>query len=77
MSDKPTDFEKELINLEKIVQELTTGDLSLKKSMKKFETGVEIYKKCQAELRRVEKKISLLTKGLQEEVFTPDAPGEE
>ncbi|MBW2176625.1 MAG: exodeoxyribonuclease VII small subunit [Deltaproteobacteria bacterium] len=33
-------FEKAMENLETIVQELESGDLSLEKSMKRFEEGI-------------------------------------
>ena len=76
MTEKEIDFEKNIQNLEKIVDELTSGDLPLEKSMKKFEKGVDLYKKCQMQLQVVEKKISLLTESLKEEVFAPDVQSE-
>ena len=40
------DFEKALKELEKIVRELESGDVSLDESLKKFEKGIELYKGC-------------------------------
>ncbi len=72
MPEKEYDFEKNLQRLEKIVEELTSGDMPLEKSMKKFELGVELYKQCQEQLKIVDKKITKLTETLKEEAFNPD-----
>jgi len=48
-------------NLETIVQELESGDLSLEKSMKRFEEGIKLSKFCSDTLDATEKKITLLT----------------
>ncbi len=67
MSTKDENFEKIIINLEKIVSELETGELGLQQSLTRFEEGVKLYKKCKGELDKAEKKISVLTEGLKEE----------
>ncbi|MBL41004.1 MAG: exodeoxyribonuclease VII small subunit [Chloroflexi bacterium] len=54
------DFEKSLEKLEKIVDELENGDLSLEKSIKTFEEGVKITKHCQSLLNKAELKIQKL-----------------
>ena len=54
-------FEKAMENLETIVQELESGDLSLEKSMKRFEEGIKLSKFCSDTLDATEKKITLLT----------------
>jgi len=66
---KEGDFEKYLESLEEIVKELESGELSLEKSIDKFEKGVELYKNCKKILNQSEKKISVLTENLKEEEF--------
>ncbi len=66
------DFEAQLIKLEKIVQELESGELGLEKSLESFEEGVKLYKSCKTTLSRVEKKVAKLTEGLREEEFDPE-----
>lgn len=53
-------FEKSIEALEKIVEELESGDLSLEASIKKFEEGVKLSKNCSKKLDETEKKISIL-----------------
>lgn len=53
-------FEKNMENLEKIVQELENGDLNLDDSIKKFEEGMKISKECNKILEDAEKKITVL-----------------
>ncbi len=65
-------FEENVEQLEKIVQELEKGDLNLDESIKKFEEGMNLSKKCNEILEEAEKKITVLIKkndGLQEENF--------
>lgn len=64
---KEGDFEKYLESLEEIVKELESGELSLEKSIDRFEKGVELYKNCKKILNQSEKKISVLTENLKEE----------
>ncbi len=46
--------------LEQIVQELESGDLSLEKAIKKFEDGVRLSKLCSKQLDETEKKVTML-----------------
>ena len=62
MVAKPT-FEKALSDLEKIIQELESGDLPLEKAIKKFEQGMGLSKFCEKTLDETEKRISLIIKG--------------
>lgn len=55
-------FETALNKLEKIVEELESGDLSLEKSLKKFEEGIGLSKFCSKKLEETEAKISRLVK---------------
>ena len=55
-------FEEALEDLEKIVERLESGDLSLEESLTAFEEGVRLVKFCNRKLTEVEKKIELLVK---------------
>ncbi|THB70358.1 MAG: exodeoxyribonuclease VII small subunit [Gammaproteobacteria bacterium] len=54
-------FEKSLSELEKIVEKMENGDLSLEESMKQFEKGVELTRVCQTVLDQAEQKVKLLS----------------
>ena len=53
-------FEQALQLLEKIVQELESGDLPLEKAMSKFEEGIQLTRFCSQKLDETEQKINLL-----------------
>ena len=56
-------FETQLEALEKIVQGLESGDLTLEESLSQFEKGVVLTKDCQSILNTAEQKVSILTNG--------------
>lgn len=60
-------FEQSLTQLEKIVQELESGDLPLEKAIDKFEEGVKLSKICGQKLDETEKRINLLMLGSNSE----------
>ncbi len=65
-------FEEMMQELEQISQDLEKGDLSLDESMKKFEEGIALSKKCSEILETAEKKIKILIQDedkLKEEDF--------
>ena len=53
-------FNKGLTELEQIVKQMDSSDLSLDESLKLFEKGVSLTKLCQKALQDTESKISLL-----------------
>ena len=55
-------FEENMEQLEKIAKELESGKLNLDDSIKKFEEGMNLSKKCNEILEEAEKKITILTK---------------
>ena len=57
---KSIDLEKSMVELEKIVEQLEAGDLSLDKSLKQFEKGVKRSRECQASLTDAEQKVQIL-----------------
>jgi len=50
-------FEEALEKLEKIVQDLESGDLSLEESVKSFENGIELSKLCKKKLESAEQRV--------------------
>jgi len=54
------DFNKGLTELEQIVKQMDSPDLSLDESLKLFEKGVSLTKLCQKALQDTEARISLL-----------------
>lgn len=62
-ADPPEEnFEASLKRLEEIVVELERGDLSLEKSLAKYEEGIHRLKRCYRILEEVEKKIVLISR---------------
>mgnify|MGYP006306433759 CR=1 FL=1 len=55
-------FENALEELEKIVNELEKGGLSLDNSLDKFSRGMKLIKMCHSRLDKAEKKIELVLK---------------
>ena len=59
---KELKFEEALEKLEKIVEDLEGGDLSLDESMKRYEEGIHLSKLCSKRLEEAKKRIELLLK---------------
>ncbi len=76
MEEKEMNFEEAMQELETITRELEKGDLSLDESVKKFEKGMEVSKKCNEILENAEKRITILLKQeneeYKEENFVPE-----
>lgn len=53
-------YEESMKELEQVVKELESGELTLDESIKKFEKGMELSKHCNSLLEDAEKKITLL-----------------
>ncbi len=58
-------FESNLINLEKIVSELESGNLSLEESLEKYKKGIELVKKCNTIIENAEKEVQKLTEEIK------------
>lgn len=73
MEEENLNFEIAIKTLEQIVQELEKGDLNLDESVKKFEEGIALSKKCTKILEQAEKKITILIRedeDTKEETFS-------
>jgi exodeoxyribonuclease VII small subunit len=55
-------FEEALKKLEKIVEDLEKGDLSLDDALKKYQEGLELSRLCSQRLESAKKKIDVLAK---------------
>ncbi len=79
MSEK--NFEKSLAELEKIVEKMEEGGLSLNDSLSLFEKGVKLARFLREELDKAEKKIAILLKdeqgAIKEEPFSLSDEDEE
>ncbi len=62
MKEKEQDFESALEKLEKIVESLENGELSLSEAIKKYEEGMGLSKFCTKKLHDIEKRIEVLVK---------------
>ncbi len=73
MATKKTDinFEKALEELEGIVEDLESGELSLENSLKSFEKGIKIARQCQEQLSKAELQVQKLIEENGELKTTP------
>lgn len=64
-------YEKYFLELEKIVKEFESEDMSLDQSMKNFQRGIELYRKCQSILEETDAKVKILIDE-KEEIFNEE-----
>jgi exodeoxyribonuclease VII small subunit len=57
---KSSNFEKDLQELEDLVEKMEGGDLSLEDSLVHFERGIALTRACQKALTEAEQKIQIL-----------------
>ena len=68
-------FEQSLQELEKLVEKMEAGNLTLEESLKYFERGVALTKSCQKALTEAEQKVQILLEKegkVQLQDFEPD-----
>ncbi len=63
MSTKKLSFEEALERLEKIVNQLESGEITLDKSIEAFEEGQKLVTFCLKQLEQAENKVKKLTRG--------------
>lgn len=59
-SSEKIDFEKAMEELEKIVNDLESGELTLDESIAAFEKGIQLSKLCQKKLEAAEERVKKL-----------------
>ncbi|WP_006786872.1 exodeoxyribonuclease VII small subunit [Thiorhodospira sibirica] len=69
--EAPPDFAQALEELERLVQRLEQGDLSLEDALSEFERGLALTRQCQHALAIAEQKVHILTEQGAVE-FSPD-----
>jgi len=70
MDDKKMSFEESLKRLDKIVQDMESGEMELDAMISAFEEGQRLVKSCSAKLNEVEKKIEKVVKGADGQIAT-------
>ena len=73
-------FESALQRLEQITEELEQGDLSLEKSLKKFNEGIELVNFCTSRLEEARNQVDLLlqeNEGIETTPFSDEETGGE
>jgi exodeoxyribonuclease VII small subunit len=70
-TDKLPDFEKALEELESLVEQLESGDLSLDQSLSQFKRGVELTRHCQGVLDKAQQTVHKLMDTDDEETAVP------
>jgi len=56
------DFEAALAELEKIVEQMESGEQSLEESLKSFQRGIELTRACQRGLKEAEQRVEKLVR---------------
>ena len=59
---QPLKFEAAIEDLEQVVEQLESGDLSLEDALAAFERGVGLVRYCNQKLSEIEKKVELLVR---------------
>lgn len=54
-------FEQAMAELEQVVSKLDRGDVALEDSIKLYERGAELKKRCEAKLKEAEEKVAAIT----------------
>ena len=73
MSNK-FDFNKGLAELEVMINKMESGDLSLEESLKYFEKGVKLHRKCHSALMDAEQRVNILS---EEDNYSKEKPFED
>jgi len=68
------DFNKGLAELEVIINKMESGDLSLEDSLKYFEKGVKLHRKCHSALTDAEHRVKVLS---EEDNYREEKPFED
>ena len=60
-TDDAITFEDALAELERLVESMESGGLSLEESLKSFERGIALTRHCQESLQAAEQKVTMLS----------------
>ncbi len=68
-SDEKLTFEAAMLELERLVEKMEAGDLTLEQSLQAFERGVVLTRLCQQQLQQAELKVQQLNSDGELEAF--------
>ena len=74
--DTPLDFERALADLEVLVQQLESGELSLEQGLEAYRRGVQLVRQCQERLEHVEQQVKVLEADLLRPLVDDDLRGD-
>ena len=74
---EPKDFESALSELEALVTDMETGQLSLEKSLSHYRRGMELISYCQRVLKEAEQQVRVLEAGELKDLPRGDAAEDE
>lgn len=60
MAEADFNFEAALEELERLVEQMEQGDMTLEESLKSFERGIQLTRRCQQALKEAEQRIQIL-----------------
>lgn len=64
MTDRPVaelSFEEAMKELESVVSQLERGDVALEESIRLYQRGADLKKRCEAKLKEAEEKVAAIT----------------
>ncbi|TPQ24793.1 exodeoxyribonuclease VII small subunit [Methylomonas sp. EFPC3] len=64
-------FEEAMAELEKLVEQMERGDITLEESLKFFERGVGLTRTCQQALQEAEQKVQILLEKNGQQTLEP------
>ena len=64
-------FEESMEELEKLVELMEQGDISLEESLKAFERGIKLTRTCQQALQEAEQKVHILLEKNGQQTLEP------
>jgi exodeoxyribonuclease VII small subunit len=64
-------FEEAMKELEKLVEQMERGDISLEESLKSFERGIRLTRTCQQALQDAEQKVQILLEKNGQQTLEP------
>lgn len=64
-------FEDSMNELEKLVEQMEQGDISLEESLKAFERGIKLTRTCQQALQEAEQKVQILLEKNGQQTLEP------